>query len=125
VIPEWKGRTVWVRTLHASERDAYLASLRDVKRDRRGVTIVDRTANGSARLAVLCLCDEQGRRLFADDDAAELGLKSSAALDRITDVAARLNRLNTEALEEAEKNSETTRNGSSTSSSPGQSFTAR
>ena len=47
--------------------------------------------NVRARFAVLTICDDKGVRVFTDADAAELGKKSAAALDRVFAVAQRLN----------------------------------
>lgn len=122
-IPEW-GVTVWVRTLSGTERDAFEDSNRKVTGSGKGVQITAQMGNFRARLAVLVCCDEDGTRLFSDEDAPALGRKSTAALDRIADVAIRLNRLGPDALEDAEKNSESAPSGNGTSSSREQSFTA-
>jgi len=95
--PEWGGE-VWVRTLTATERDAFEASVNPGKGAKN-------LANFRARLAVLCVVDERGERLFKDEDAAALGAKSGTALDRITDVALRLSGLSEAGQKEAEGNS--------------------
>jgi hypothetical protein len=100
VVPEWSGKTVFIRTLSGTERDAFEAS--NVKQ--KGRTAEFSRANLRARLAVLVVCDSEGKRIFGDDDASALGRKSGAALDRIFDVANRLNRLSEQAAEDAEKN---------------------
>lgn len=119
-VPEWGG-DVWVRTLTGAERDAFEASNVRVTGKGRNVKREPNVANFRARLAVLVCCDEQGKRLFADADAAALGRKSSAALDRIADVALRLNGMTEEAAEEAEGNSQSAPSGASISPSPGSS----
>lgn len=95
-VPEWGG-AVWVRTLTAAERDAFEASVNPGK-GRKNL------ANFRARLAVLCVVDEKGERLFQDEDAAALGRRSAAALDRITDAALRLSGLSEAGQKEAEGN---------------------
>ncbi len=110
-IAEWAG-SVWVRTLSAAERDALEAASVQARGKDRSVNL----ANLRARLAVLCLVDEQGQRLFTDTDAVALGQKSAKALARVYDVAARLNGLSAEDVEELAKNSEPGPSGASASS---------
>lgn len=116
-VPEWGGE-VFVRTLSGTERDAFEASFVKVKGRGRHRTQERDPTNYSAKLAALCVCDEQGKRLFSERDVAALAAKSSAALNRIVGEAMALNGMTEEAVEEAEGNSETGRNGTSISPSP-------
>lgn len=78
-VPEWGG-SVHVRTMSGSERDRFEAEhAKDPSKDFR------------ARLAATTVCDESGNALFEAADVPSLGRKSCAALDRITEVAIRLN----------------------------------
>ncbi len=86
-IPEWGGE-VHVRTLTAGERDRFEQWTHEDKFDRF-----------RAKLAVLCVCDEKGHRIFTDDDVDAVAGKSTKPLDRITDVAFRLNRFTAADLE--------------------------
>jgi hypothetical protein len=52
-----------------------------------------------------CCDDENGERLFQEEDTFPLGGKSAAALDRIFTVAQRLNGLRDEDVQELAKNS--------------------
>lgn len=79
-IPEWNC-TVYLRILSGTERDTYETSIS------RG------TENLRARFSVLVLADEAGRRLFRDEDAAELGKKDATVLDRIFDEGYRFNKM--------------------------------
>jgi hypothetical protein len=99
-VPEWDAY-VKVRTLNASERDHFEAST--VVRDGKKVTT--NLENIRARLCLLCMVDENGDRLFQDEDTYPLGGKSAAALDRIFTVAQRLNGLRDEDVSELVKNS--------------------
>ena len=99
VVPEWGGE-VWVRGLSGAERDAYEASVLEMKG--RGYTI--RLENARAKLASLAMCDEQGKRLFLDADVHALGGKSAAALNRVFEVASRLSGLGERDIEELAKN---------------------
>ena len=82
-VPEWGG-DLWVRTLTGTERDAFEQSMVQ-KKNKPNLN------NVRARFAVLTICDEKGERLFTDNDAEALGKKSAAALDRVFEVAQRLN----------------------------------
>lgn len=98
-VPEWGGR-VYVRELTARERDDFEAGCVTLKGDKQTPNL----RNYRGRLAALVLGDEGGNRLFADDDAGQLGDLPAAALDRVLDVARKVNGMTKEAQEEAEKN---------------------
>ena len=109
-IPEWGGAWVRVRTLQANERDRFEASTVQ----RNGKKVTTNLDNIRARLCLLCMVDEDGERLFQEEDTFPLGGKSAAALDRIFTVAQRLNGLRDEDVEELAKNS----NGDQSEDSP-------
>jgi hypothetical protein len=91
--PEWGG-SVFVRVMSGTERDRFEGAYsRDAYNDTR------------ARLAALTVCDAEGRPLFSEADIPSLGRKSSAVLDRIFDVAKRLNALSGDDVDRLEKNS--------------------
>lgn len=98
-IPEWGGAWVRVRTLQANERDRFEASTVQ----RNGKKVTTNLDNIRARLCLLCMVDEDGERLFQEEDTFPLGGKSAAALDRIFTVAQRLNGLRDEDVEELAK----------------------
>lgn len=98
-VPEWDA-WVRVRTLTAAERDYFEAAT--VQRSGRDVQM--NLQNIRARLCALCIVDEDGKRIFADEDEFALGTKSAAALDRIFTVAQRLNGLRAEDVEALAKN---------------------
>lgn len=91
-VPEWGGH-VFVRVLEGHERDHFELSMGPSR------------ANIRARLAVMCMCDESGERIFSDDDALELGRKSGNALDRIFAEATKLNRITKAEVEQLEEKS--------------------
>ena len=99
-IPEWGGK-LFVRTMTGLERDKYEADLVVANGARPG----DVLRNMRARLVVLTTVDAKGERIFADADAEALGAKSSKALDRVADVATRLNGMNEKDVEDLAKNS--------------------
>lgn len=103
-IPEW-GIKAYIRVMSGHERDMW---------DNRNGTSLD---NARARYAVLVLCDEQGQRIFQDNDADALGFKDWRALDRIWDVGHAHNKQTKASLEAEIKNSEAAQSGNSSSSS--------
>ena len=109
-VPEWDA-WVKVRTLNASERDHFEAGTVQ----RNGNKVTTNLENIRARLCLLCMVDENGDRLFQDEDTYPLGGKSAAALDRIFTVAQRLNGLTDADVEEIKKNSPAAQNGASVS----------
>ena len=98
-VPEWGGDVI-VSTLTGRERDAWEASM--IADDQKTMTIDD----VRAKLCVKVLVDENGDRIFSDNDAEQLTLKSCAALDRVFQAAKDLNALSDEDVEELAKNSE-------------------
>jgi len=111
-VPEWGG-TVRVRGLTGAERDAHEVKMAEARR--KGVALEVVLHNFRARLVVKCLIDEQGNRLFSDDDAKVLGEKSAPVIDRLFDVARRLSGMTDDAVEQGKDNSESDQNASSTS----------
>lgn len=92
-VPEWGGK-VYVRGLTAAERDRYDRDL--VSIDRKGNTSIGRLENIRALLAVRCMVNEDGTRVFKDTQARDLGEKSSVAIGRVWAVATRLSGMNVE-----------------------------
>lgn len=91
-IPEW-GLTVYVRTMSGAERDNFEQFMQGQAKQ-----------HIRARLAVLTLCDKDGKPQFDDGDIAALSDKSSVALDRIMTTALRVNAMTNGEFEEMEKN---------------------
>jgi hypothetical protein len=100
-VPEWGG-TVFVRTMSGTERDNFEQVILEGKSTKGGTA---KMVNVRAKLAVKVLVDEQGKRLFTDEDAGILGSKSGKALDRIFEVAQRLAGIGEKDIAELEKNS--------------------
>lgn len=95
-VPEWGG-TVRVRTISGDERDTF--DLYRDKAQKKGAVI-----GFKAFLVAMAACDAEGNPLFKPEDVVELGKKSDSALNRVFDVACRLNGLGAAAEEEIEKN---------------------
>jgi hypothetical protein len=99
-VPEWGGH-VYVRGLTARERDEFEIA---VTKRKGGETIWD-VRNVRARLCVIGLCDEQGRRLFSDEEIPSLGKKSALVLERCFDTIRHLSGMTDADLAELEGNS--------------------
>lgn len=100
-IPEWgQDAFVYVCVMPGTARDELEAESVDLK---DGDTAT-KLKNFRARLAVRTVCDETGKLLFTKNDIEWLGKKSCAALDRIYDVAARLNKIGQKDIENTIKN---------------------
>ena len=109
-VPEWGG-TLKLRGMTASQRDKFDASLLDQKGKQITMYLVD----ARAKLASLCIVDEDNKRIFSETDIKALGDKSALALDRIYSVAQKLSGISDADLEELEKNSGIAQNDDSPS----------
>ena len=105
--PEW-GETLLVRTLTGAERDIFENSVQSATRgkglDLRGLKV---------KLVQLTLVTEDGEQLFESGDQLLLNGKSSRVIDRIFQVAQRLNGLSAEDADEMVGNSGSDQNASS------------
>lgn len=109
-VPEWGG-DVLVRGLTGAERDAFEATVTEIK----GKKVAYHLENYRARFVALCIVDEGGKRIFNDADVAALGRRSARALERVLDKARELSGLSDEDMEELAKNSESGQSDDSTS----------
>jgi hypothetical protein len=98
-VPEWGGY-VFVRCMTGTERDAFENEAYVVK----GKNVEINPENFRARLLVKVLADEQGKRIFTDEDLISLGAKSARILDRLFAVATRINGLSREDVKDLTKN---------------------
>lgn len=98
-VPEWGGSVI-VSTMTGTARDNYESSIIKMVAGKAETDLY----NIRAKLLASCLVDAEGNRLFDDDDIERLGMKSSAALERIFIVAQKLNAVTDEDIEEMAKN---------------------
>lgn len=112
-VPEW-GRTVLVKGLTGTERDAWEASLRV----RVGDKYVPDSKNMRAKLVGRALVKPDGTRLFRDEQIPQLGTKSAKVLDRLYDIVTEMSGIGEKAEQDAEGNSEVGLSDGSTSSLP-------
>ncbi len=89
-VPEWGG-TVRIRALNGEEAVKFSQS---IKGDN----------SGAARIVVRCAVDENGARLFKDEDADVLKLKSMKALLRVQKVAMEINGLTEDSVKKVKEN---------------------
>jgi hypothetical protein len=90
-VPEWGDELVRVRSLTALEKDTFEKSMTTYRREGQRYVAMPNLTNMRGRMVVLCIVDpETKERMFTDSDAALLGAKNSAAVDRIVEACKRL-----------------------------------
>lgn len=102
VVPEWKNRKVLICGLTAAGKNAYQASLVEIKGTSRKV----RMENATAKLLVRTIVNRQRQPIFTETDIERLGSKSASALERLATVANRLSGMDEKENAELVKNSE-------------------
>jgi len=87
-VPEWGG-DVMLQEMTALDRDRLNAEVH------AGSDGPDFT-NFRAKVLVRCVVNEDGSRIFCDEEATALGSKSKAALDRLETIANKINKVNSD-----------------------------
>ena len=109
-IPEWED-TVYVKTMSAEERDKFEEAIFVREGNKRKADLVGLRT----KMCAFVLCDEQGNRLFTEDEVQALSHKNANALTRIFEKAQEMSKMREGDLEDALKNSMSVReSGSST-----------
>ncbi len=103
-VPEWGG-SVLIGTLTSQEHDAFETGMLDKDNN------PTRLANLRARFAVAVLRNQDGTPMFTDP--VQLGGKSTKPLTRIWEKGRRFNKMDADAVEDAEENSEAAQTNSS------------
>jgi len=108
-VPEW-GCDVWIQGITSSADVDYEQSLLTKIGAGAEMTLEVNLANAKAKLVCRCMVDEDGVPIFESDEEGEsiLGGKSALVLNRLYEVALRLNAKTEADMEELVKNSETT-----------------
>jgi hypothetical protein len=106
-VPEWGG-IVRLRVMTGTDLDGW--EVASFNAQKKGGDLHVR-----AGLVARCAVDKQGKRLFTNKEAVELGKKSGKALNRLYEKALKMNGISEEESKEIEKNSETAHEGNSTS----------
>jgi hypothetical protein len=109
-VPEWGG-AVCLRPMTVRELDDYS---NEVMRNKGNGLRDFRT-----RLVACSLCDEQGQRLFTDDEVDMLAAKSGAAMDRLYRACDEINDIGPKRMEDIAGNSSPGQPECSHSDSPG------
>jgi hypothetical protein len=112
-VPEWGG-TVRLRSLSGAERDEFENGIQQQVGNKQVIN----ARNARAKLVALCAVDEQGQLLFSKADVIKLGSKSSLALQRVYDVACRMNGFTEDDMKDLTENFGEGRSEPSTSVSP-------
>lgn len=95
-VEEWGGDVI-VSEMSAAMRDGWEQAIRE--KDASG-----RLVSPRAKLVVFTVVDEEGERIFKDDDIEAIGKLSSATLEKICLVSMRLNGLGADEISKAKKN---------------------
>jgi hypothetical protein len=104
-VPEWGG-TVTLRVMRGAERDQLEAELAKLGGS-RGEIDPAKLIGFKSRLLVRCAVNGNGGPMFDLGDVESLQEKSGAVLNRLADVALRLNGLTDRSLEDMAGNSPT------------------
>lgn len=104
-VPEWGG-DVWVGEMSAADASWYQTSLLSIGGDGKVKEVSIEGAD--VRLAAVTIQNEDGTLMFGRKGVDALGKKSSKALDRICQVALRLNGLDAGSEDREAGNSDAT-----------------
>ena len=102
IVPEWKHRKVLICGLNATAKNAYQASIVEIKGKDRKLKL----EHSTAKLLVRCLVDQKRQPLFVESDILKLGSKSAMVLERLAKIASRLSGMDEDENEQLLKNSE-------------------
>lgn len=111
-VDEWKrGGKVRIRSITTGERTTYEQSCIVQKGSDRQLNL----RRAREKLLVLMICDEEGNRIFAEDDIRALGKKNAKPIDRIFDKCQKLAGLSKEDIDQLTENFEETQEEDSSS----------
>lgn len=110
-VPEWGG-SVRLKSLTGSERDKYESSLQRIGKNGQPVPDI---VNARARLIALTAVDENGNRVFSDNEVLKLGTKSSKPIDRLFEESSKLSGISQEDMEKMVEDFDEGQSESSTS----------
>jgi len=111
-IEQWDV-TVRIAVMSGASRDKWEMSMMQTDNSDRGYSLNIKGLS-RASLVALCLVDEKFNRIFVTNEQIEaLSNKSAVVLDRLYEVAQRINGITDEDVEDLEKNSVAVQNGDS------------
>ena len=102
-VKEWGGE-VRLQELSASDRDLWENESFVLNAEGTGAKFNPKHAR--ARLVVRCLVDENGKRMFSDDEVAAIGSLSASSVQRLFNAARKLNAISNEDMKSLEGNSD-------------------
>jgi hypothetical protein len=111
---------VFVRQMTGRERDTFEQSLLKKNKDSKGqvISFEQSLDDFRAKLAVVTLCDEEGKSLLLPTDYSMLSINMSAkTLETIVNAAQKLNKISEQDKEELVKNSDAGQEDNSSSGS--------
>lgn len=114
-VPDWGG-TVLIRELTGEQRDSYEGSLFNNTAPTKGQPRRMNTQNARARLVAMCLIDEEGKRLYNDNEAYLLGQLGSQGVDLLFDECRKLSGITDEDNKEIEQAIKNLENGQNVNS---------
>lgn len=117
-VPEW-GEKLYVGIMSGDQRDAFESRMEELRRSRSNNKQRVDLRHMKATLVVFCVFDADGSLVFVLDDVERLNQGNAIAIQRLYRVAARLNKVWEQDLEDLVGNSDAAPSGSSGSSSPG------
>ena len=97
-VPEWGGE-VCLKKWSAKERGIYLSMAFNESEVK-----MDEVANSMVSAVAMSLCDEDGKRLFNDDELDILAGKNGEVIERLCKEVYKLNGLAANSIEESAKN---------------------
>ena len=100
-IKEWGGK-VRLRCMTGTERDAFESAIYKIKGDK----VEANRENFRSELLSRVLCNKDNKLLFNPREVKALGGKSGRVIDRLFDIAQKINGIGQSDIEELTKNSE-------------------
>ncbi|KKK85033.1 hypothetical protein LCGC14_2777380 [marine sediment metagenome] len=100
-IKEWGGK-VRLRCMTGTERDAFESAIYKIKGDK----VEANRENFRSELLSRVLCNKDNKLLFNPREVKALGGKSGRVIDRLFDIAQKINGIGQSDIEEMTKNSE-------------------
>lgn len=103
-IPEWDTK-LFCRVMTGRERQRFMSLVFEMTQNENPADAVTKELQLQCMLIALCFCDDDGSRIFLDEDIEELENQSWQVLRRLFEFARMHNKLTDQSVEELEKNS--------------------
>lgn len=110
-VEEWGGN-VCIKEMTGTERDAFEAGIISMK---AGGKADVQMQDARAKLLVNVICDEKGTRMFRGDEVGVVGKLGAKKIDKLFEVASRLNGLSQKDVKELVEDLGDAQNGAATS----------